>query len=49
MELRNVRNFRTSKPNVYRECDNLAAMGFLTKVDGGYQTVPDMRDNIVRA
>ncbi len=41
--------FRTAKPNVYRELDNLAAMGFLTKEQGGYLAVPGMKRNIVKA
>lgn len=39
----------TAKPNVYRECDKLAAQGFLTKEDGGYQSVKGMKINIVEA
>jgi hypothetical protein len=38
--------FSTAKPNVYKECDNLAEMGFLTKEDGGYRVVVEMRSNI---
>jgi hypothetical protein len=37
-----------AKPSVYKECDNLAALGFLTKENGGYQAVPDMKVNVVR-
>lgn len=37
----------TSKPNVYTICDNLAAMGFLTKEASGYQAVEGMKVNIV--
>jgi hypothetical protein len=33
----------SAKPNVYRELDKLAEMGFLRKVDGGYQSVPGMK------
>jgi hypothetical protein len=45
-ELQRV-GFRTAKPNVYRELDNLASMGFLTKEpSGGYQAVADMKINI---
>lgn len=29
---------KIAKPNVYRELDNLAELGFLTKEDGGYQS-----------
>jgi len=47
-ELKRV-GFPTAKPNVYRECDNLTAMGFLTKEDGGYQVVDGMVKNIKRA
>lgn len=38
-----------SKPNVYRECDALAALGFLTKEADGYQSVPDMKIRTVEA
>jgi hypothetical protein len=37
----------TSKPNVYKICDDLAAMGFLTKEASGYQAVPGMKINII--
>ncbi len=37
-----------SKPNVYRELDKLAAMGFLTKEPDGYKAVPSMKVNIVK-
>lgn len=40
--------FSTAKPNVYKECDKLAGMGFLTKEDGGYQAVADMKVNVIR-
>lgn len=40
---------KVSKPNVYRECDNLAEMGFLTKEADGYKAVPGMKVNIVEA
>lgn len=41
--------FSTAKPNVYRELDGLAALGFLTKEPtGGYQAVTDMKVNVVR-
>ncbi len=40
------RGFSTAKPNVYRELDKLAAMGFLTKGPGGYSTVPGMKVNV---
>lgn len=33
----------SAKPNVYRELDKLTEMGFLVKVDGGYQSVPGMK------
>lgn len=39
----------TSKPNVYKICDDLAAMGFLTKETSGYQAVEGMKVNIVEA
>ena len=40
--------FPTAKPNVYRECDALTAMGFLTKEASGYQAVSDMKVNLKR-
>lgn len=43
------RGFRTAKPNVYRECDKLAELGYLTKEEGGYQAVPDMSFKVVRS
>lgn len=43
------RGVGTAKPNVYRELDGLAAMGFLTKETSGYHAVRDMKRNIVRA
>jgi len=43
------RGFRTSKPNVYRELDKLAELGFLTKEDGGLQAVRDMKSSIKKA
>lgn len=39
--------FSTAKPNVYRECDKLAEMGFLTKESSGYQAAPGMKVNVV--
>ncbi len=41
--------FGTAKPNVYKECDKLAELGFLTKEASGYQSVPDMKVNLVNA
>lgn len=41
------RGFKTAKPNVYREADNLSALGFLTKEDGGYRAVAEMKINVV--
>lgn len=41
------RAFRTSKPNVYKELDKLAELGFLTKEEGGYQAVDGMLVNVV--
>lgn len=35
-----------AKPNAYRECDKLTTMGFLTKEEGGYRVVQDMKANI---
>lgn len=46
-ELRERRGFSTSKPNVYRELDNFAEMGFVTKEEGGYKAVPGMKINVV--
>jgi hypothetical protein len=40
------RGFSTAKPNVYRELDKLAALGFLTKEGNGYKTVPGMKVNV---
>lgn len=41
------RGFSTAKPNVYKELDKLAAMGFVSKpAGGGYQTVPGMKVNV---
>jgi hypothetical protein len=40
LELKRL-GFSTSKPNVYKECDKLAALGFLTKESGGYRVVAD--------
>jgi hypothetical protein len=37
------------KPNVYKECDALTELGFLTKEDGGYQAVPGMKISITEA
>jgi len=39
----------SAKPNVYKECDKLATLGFLTKEDGGYKAVTGMKVNIVKA
>lgn len=35
-------------PSVYRECDKLTMLGFLTKESGGYKTVPGMKVNVVQ-
>ncbi len=43
------RGFACAKPNVYREADKLAAMGFLTKESNGLKAVADMKVNIVHA
>ncbi|HEY3972354.1 MAG TPA: hypothetical protein VGM18_05070 [Candidatus Sulfotelmatobacter sp.] len=41
------RGFSTAKPNVYRELDKLAEMGFLTKEGTeGYRTVSGMKVNV---
>ena len=39
----------SAKPNVYRECDKLSAMGFLTRESNGYKSVEDMKVNVVGA
>lgn len=41
------RGFSTAKPNVYRELDKLAELGFVTK-EGleGYKSVPGMKVNV---
>jgi hypothetical protein len=39
----NKRGIGSAKPNVYRELDKLTEMGFLLKVDGGFQTAPGMK------
>jgi hypothetical protein len=38
-----------AKPNVYRELDKLAELGFVTKEETGYQAVPGMKVQIVEA
>lgn len=40
--------FSVAKPSVYRECDKLAEMGFLTKESDGYRAVDSMKANIKR-
>jgi hypothetical protein len=37
---------RVAKPGVYAECDKLAELGFLTKEEGGYQSVADMKVHV---
>jgi hypothetical protein len=37
------RGVGSSKPNVYKQLDKLTDMGFLLKLEGGYQTVPGMK------
>ena len=37
------RGASVAKPNVYKELDNLAAMGIVTKEDTGYQRVPGIK------
>lgn len=41
------RGASVAKPSVYKECDILTGMGFLTKESGGYQAVPGMKVNII--
>ncbi len=43
------RGFRTSKPNVYKEADKLALLGFLRKEPDGYLAVEGMKVNIIEA
>jgi hypothetical protein len=38
-----------AKPNVYRELDKLAELGFVTKEETGYQAVPGMKVQIVES
>lgn len=40
--------FSTTKPNVYKECDKLAELGFLTKEKEGYRSVQGMKVNVVK-
>ncbi len=37
------RGVKTAKPNVYRELDALAELGFATKEPAGYQRVPGIK------
>jgi len=43
------KGFGTAKPNVYRELDKLAELGFVTKEDGGYLADKSMKVSIKRA
>jgi hypothetical protein len=45
----NRRGIGSAKPNVYKACDQLAKLGFLTKEADGYKTVAGMKINIVEA
>lgn len=38
-----------AKPNAYKECDRLTALGFLTREQGGYLAVAAMKGNIRKA
>lgn len=40
--------FKCAKPGVYKECDNLAGMGLLTKEKAGYKVAPGAKVNIVK-
>lgn len=40
------RGLKTAKPNVYKELDKLAELGFLTKEERGYQIVEGMIVNV---
>jgi len=42
-ELADRRRFKTAKPNVYRECDEITRMGYLLAHNDGYQAVPGMK------
>lgn len=42
------RGFSTARPNVYKELDKFAEMGFLTKETDGYQAAKDMKINLVK-
>lgn len=37
-----------AKPSVYKECDKLNTLGFFTKEEEGYQTVPNMKSRITK-
>lgn len=39
--------FKCAKPNVYRELDALAGLGFVVREEDGYQAVPGMKIRIV--
>ena len=43
------RGFSVAVPSVYRECDKLALLGFMTKETNGYRAVEGMKVNIVKA
>lgn len=45
-ELKRI-GFPCAKPNVYRELDKLAELGFVTKEETGYQAIAGMKINIV--
>ncbi len=40
-------NYRGNAARVYEQCDQLTALGFLTKESSGYQAVPDFKSSIV--
>lgn len=43
------RGFPCAVPSVYRACDQLTLQGFLTKLPGGYRSVPGMKVRIVES
>jgi hypothetical protein len=47
-ELADRRKCKTAKPNVYRECDLIAGMGFLVGEGNGYRAVPEMKKSITK-
>lgn len=48
-ELQRRWDYGGNSARVYEQCNQLTALGFLTKEADGYKAVPDMKSNIVRA